>query len=71
VEVDAAIIEMDATDIEGLATPIAPPVVIDMVSANGVTDGKSPQSLKQMATHGSLGTIPRYATRRYCGLGPI
>ena len=54
---DAVIIETDATDIEGLATPIAPPIVNGMTSQNGAANGKAPSRFKQMATHGSLWTI--------------
>ena len=56
------LLETDATDIEGLATPIAPQVVNGIASANGATNGKAPKSLKQMATHGSLWTIAGYGT---------
>ena len=68
-ETDAAIIETDATDIEGLATPIAPPVVNEMAPPNGATNGKAPKSLKQMATHGSLWTIAGYGTSQVLRFG--
>ena len=47
-ETDAAIIETDATDIEGLATPIAPQVVIEMAPANGATNGKAPKTIGEL-----------------------
>lgn len=68
-QTDAAIVETDATDIEGLATPIAPPIVNELEAANGATNGKAPKSLKQMATHGSLWTIAGYGTSQVLRFG--
>jgi O-antigen/teichoic acid export membrane protein len=68
VETDTAIIETDAMDIEGLATPIAPPVVNELAAA-GATNGKAPRTLKQMATHGSLWTIAGYGTSQVLRFG--
>lgn len=69
VETGAAIIETDATDIEGLATPIAPPIINEIPSANGTANGKATRSLKQMATHGSLWTIAGYGTSQLLRFG--
>jgi O-antigen/teichoic acid export membrane protein len=65
VETDAAIIETDATDLEGLATPIAPPILNGMAHTNG----KTSKSLKQMATHGSLWIIAGYGTSQVLRFG--
>jgi O-antigen/teichoic acid export membrane protein len=69
VETDAAIVDTESIDIEGLATPIAPPVHIDVTSANASTNGKPTKSLKQMATHGSLWTIAGYGTSQVLRFG--
>jgi O-antigen/teichoic acid export membrane protein len=69
VETDAAIIDTDATDIEGLATPIAPPVAFETASVSEATNGKAAKSLKQMATHGSLWTIAGYGSSQILRFG--
>src|SRR4051794_18768584 len=56
-------------DIEGLATPIAPPVVNEFAAASGAMNGKAPRTLKQMATHGSLWTIAGYGTSQVLRFG--
>src|SRR4051794_31786373 len=56
-------------DIEGLATPIAPPVVNEFAAASGATNGKVPKTLKQLATHGSLWTIAGYGTSQVLRFG--
>src|SRR4051794_30378113 len=56
-------------DIEGLATPIAPPVVNEFAAASGAMNGKAPRTLKQMATHGSLWIIAGYGTSQVLRFG--
>lgn len=68
-ETEAPIINTDATDIEGLATLIAPPILNGLPFANGAKNGNAPKSLKQMATHGSLWTIAGYGTSQVLRFG--
>jgi O-antigen/teichoic acid export membrane protein len=81
VETEATIVETDGADLEGLTAPIAPPIVTaieeELEAANvpiqgpmnGSSNGQSPRSLKQMATHGSLWTIAGYGTSQILRFG--
>ena len=69
VEVDAGIADTDPTDLEGLATPIAPAVASAVESETDDTRTKQPRSLRQMATHGSLWTIAGYGASQVLRFG--
>jgi O-antigen/teichoic acid export membrane protein len=72
VEAEAGTIDSDATDLEGLATPIAPPIVNGIEGpriGSGAANGKPTKSLKQMATHGSLWTIAGYGMSQVLRFG--
>lgn len=69
---EAGTIDSDASDLEGLAMPIAPPIVSGIEGpriGNGVAKGKPAKSLKQMAAHGSLWTIAGYGANQVLRLG--